>query len=297
MLVHTDPSHTQLELSLIHGGVCDIQTLFFTPSESSYQKQTTSTGVMTTGSSTGSLSVGDSGSTNSNSSESGDPASKPSPAIRSTNPAPPSPSGSVSQINISNPTTPAPTPGMSGQPPSIMSQPSWKSSSQAVPSSTSAEQHTITGDKVHHTNMVAIVVGTAGALSLCVLLSCMILLWFRRAARRRKTAPSAEFMSEGVVCSNVPEFSSQWHGSLATHDALYEPYPEDPPPPFSPGLYTDRILEKMQEQGGQKQTLKDEEGSLYGSASRSENGSIAEDHNVTYPRSFLEHHVGIGEAI
>ena len=122
-----------------------------------------------------------------------------------------------------------------------------------------------------------------------------MILWFRRAARKRKTAPSAEFISAGVVCSNNPIFSAQRCGVPGIHDTPYTSYPDEPPPPFSPGLYTDRILEKMQERDGHKQTLQDEENqeeTVYESPSE----SVVED-DPTHPYSFPEYHDGVGEAI
>ncbi|KZT69030.1 hypothetical protein DAEQUDRAFT_727217 [Daedalea quercina L-15889] len=129
-------------------------------------------------------------------------------------------------------------------------------------------------------NAASIAGGVVGGL-LCLLLF-LGALWFRGRQRRCKVAPSAEFMGKGGICT-PPEAFAPRHTFL--HDTSLEP--GDPPPPFTPGLYTDQIFEKMQETGDRKAPLEDDE-----DGEGSVDGSVPDT-----PESTLVHSDHIGEAM
>lgn len=136
-------------------------------------------------------------------------------------------------------------------------------------------------------------------MTICLLLGWII--WFRRSRRKRRTAPSAEFMSERVVyhpATSEPFTHRVRAAYIVTQESdtvtSRDSESEDPPPPFSPGLYSDHIFEKIQERDGHKRPLEndeDQESTVYGYESE-DNGVAAE--STGHSQSYLGH---IGEAI
>lgn len=132
-------------------------------------------------------------------------------------------------------------------------------------------------------------------MAICLFLGWII--YIRRSRRRCRTSPSAAFMPERMVFhSATPEPSNHGIGATRLRDSSSsrDPESEDPPPPFSPGLYSDYIFQKMQEREGHKKPLEndeDNEGTVYGSDSE-DTGVAVED--TTPSHSHSEH---IGEAI
>ncbi|KAH9926896.1 uncharacterized protein B0H18DRAFT_302749 [Fomitopsis serialis] len=140
---------------------------------------------------------------------------------------------------LSSDSTDSATPSPTSVQPSLSTLPSSTPSS----SSSSAVSPTSAADisTSRHTNTGAIAGGIIGGL-VGLLLLLGLLLWVLRTRRRRKIAPSSEFLARSAA-ARTAMFSQT---RMDTHDDA------DAPPPFARGTFIDPIAEKVREAEGHR---------------------------------------------